>query len=250
MNNRFENKTILVTGASSGIGQETAIQISQEGGCVVLVGRDENRLQETIKKMKNPEKHHWISFDLMEIEKYKELFRILKEKQIVLNGLVHCAGVTAILPLRAMNFNNSLDLFKIHYFSFVELIKHYAKKGVSEGGSIVAISAINAHTPQKCMTAYASAKAAVETACRTLSLELIEKNIRINSVVVGSVETKMSENAGAILQSLHTDYENPVVRQLIDTATPDQIAKPILFLLSDDASYITGRELYADGGLL
>lgn len=247
---RFLDKSVLVTGASSGVGRAVAIAISREGGRVVLVGRDSQKLEETRSMMEHQDVHVCIPFDLLELDNYKEMFRMIKENGIVLDGMVHCAGTTAILPLRVLNVNNSMDLFKIHYFAFVELVKNYVKKGVSNGGSIVGISAINAHTPQKCMTAYASAKAAMESACRTLSIELIEKNTRINSVVLGGVKTNMAQTASGVIAQTGSKYENPVQRQMIAIAAPEQVVGPILFLLSDESSYITGRELYADGGLL
>lgn len=247
---RFQEKSVLVTGASSGVGRAAAIAISREGGRVVLVGRDPDKLKETRNRMESPGHHVTIPFDLLELDRYKELFGKIKEKDIVLDGMVHCAGTTAILPLRVWNRNAAMDLFKIHYFSFIELVKNYSRKGVSNGGSIVGISAMNAHTPQKCMTAYASAKAAMESACRTLSIELIEKGIRINSVVLGGVRTNMSETAGNVIAKTGSKYENPVLRQMIAVAEPEQVVGPILFLLSEESSYITGRELYADGGLL
>lgn len=247
---KFKDKSFLVTGASSGIGRALSQDIAAKGGRVVLIGRNKEKLNETVASMKNPEIHIAISYDLTDFEHYMDIFGRLKRESIRLDGLVHCAGFTEILPLRIMNQNNVLKLFNIHYFAFIELVKYYARKGVSNGGSVVGISAINVHTPQKCMTAYASAKSAVEAACKTLALELNSKNIRINSVVVGGVSTNMSEKASELISSIETSYENPVSRQLLGIQSPNQIADVISFMLSDESSCITGRTIYADGGLL
>ena len=247
---RFAGKTFLVTGASSGIGRAVSVAIDKDGGRVVLLGRDEEKLKETLAMLNVRQGHVPVSFDLTDFSQYNTFFSQLKEQGIVLDGMVHCAGTTSILPLRILNVNNATEMFNIHFFSFLELVKRYSKKGISNGGSIVGISAISAHVPQKCMTAYAAAKAAMESACRTLSLELVEKNIRINSVVVGGVKSAMSEKVTEILQGMESNYENPTQHQLLGIATPEQIVGPILFLLSEDSSYITVRELYADGGLL
>ena len=248
--NEFADKTILVTGASSGVGREVAIALSKKGARVVLVARDSERMDRTIHEMDNPAMHIAISFDLLRLDEYHEIFNTLKEKKIKLNGLVHCAGIAPVIPLRISNYQNSIDVFKLHYFSFVELAKFYSKKAYSEGGSIVAVSAISAHVPQKCMTAYSSSKAAVEAACRSLAIELVDKNIRINSVVLGGVNTSITANSNTSISNVTSTYENPVQRQLLGIAEPKQVVGPILFLLSDESGFITGRELYVDGGLL
>lgn len=243
-------KSYLVTGASSGIGRSLSQNIAMHGGRVIMVARNRKNLEDTLKKMKEPNQHIIIDYDLTDFDNYKNIFLPLKKENIKLDGLVHCAGIAEVLPLRIMKRNIALKLFDIHYFAFIELVKFYAKQGISNGGSIVGVSAVNAHTPQKCMTAYAAAKAAVESACRTLALELTDKGIRINSIVVGGVNTNMSENTSETITAVGSTYDNPVQRQLLGMETPDQVADVISFLLSDESSCITGRALYADGGLL
>ncbi len=247
---RFEGKTILVTGASSGIGKATVERLSREHARCVMLARNKQGLQKVLEDIDNSRNHMVMPFDLNDIDNYSELFKVLKDEGVVLDGMVHCAGFTKVLPLRTLSYESALELFRIHYFAFIELVKWYSKKGISNGGSIVGISAINSHVPQKCMTAYASAKAAVEAACRTLALELSEKNIRINSIVVGGIATGMGAEVQEISTTMHSDYLNPVSRQLLGVGRPEQIADVAAFLLSEDASFITGRELYVDGGLL
>ncbi len=243
----FENKCVIVTGASSGIGRETAVVLAQEGAKLVLVGRDKARLEETAELTGDREKHMIFPMDLCDFDAYRDFFSELKNAGTVLDGLVHCAGETVVTPLRTMKRSDGIKMMDIHFFAFLELVKGYAKKGMNNGGSIVAVSAINAHTPQKCMTMYAAAKSAVESACKTLALELAEKNIRINSVVVGGIDNKMKGTDG--MSGIQSDYVNPVERQVLGLGSTTDIATVIKFLLSDDARFITGREVYADGGL-
>lgn len=247
---KFLDKTYLVTGASSGIGKALSQNIAMQGGRVVLVARDKGKLKDSMKELSQKQKHLAINYDLTNFENYNKIFSLIKKEGLKLDGLVHCAGIAEVLPLRIMNRSNALKLFDIHYFAFIELIKYFSKKGVSNGGSIVGISAINAHTPQKCMTAYAAAKSAVESACKSLALELTEKGIRINSVVVGGVDTNIAENMSKTITVVGTNYENPIQRQLLGLEKPCQIADVISFLLSEESSCITGRALYADAGLL
>lgn len=247
---KFRGKTFLVTGASSGIGKALTRSIAAQDGCVVMIARDRERLEKTASKLENAQKHMIIDYDLTDFDHYNEIFRKIKNEGIRLDGMVHCAGIAEVLPLRVMNRSNAMKLFDIHYFALIELVKYYTKKGISNGGSIVGVSAINAHTPQKCMTAYAAAKSAVESACRTLALELTEKGIRINSVVVGGVATDIAKQMGEAITAVETSYENPVRRQLLGIEQPEQIADVISFLLSGESSCITGRALFADAGLL
>ena len=247
---KFAGKTFLVTGASSGIGKALSKNIAAQDGRVVMVARDREKLEVTATCMGNSQNHIIVDYDLTDFDHYKEIFARIKKEGLCLDGLVHCAGIAKVLPLRVMNRKEAMKLFDIHYFAFIELVKHYARKGEANGGSIVGVSAMNAHTPQKCMTAYAAAKSAVESACRTLALELTEKGIRINSVVVGGVSTEMAKKMGGSSIVAGSTYENPVQRQLLGLEQPEQIADVISFLLSKDSSCITGRAIYADAGLL
>lgn len=248
---KFSDKVYLVTGASSGIGKALSQNIAKHGGRVVLVARDKDKLERSMSELPQDQRHLVIDYDLTDFENYDEIFGRIKSEGIKLDGMVHCAGIADVLPLRIMNRNNALKLFDIHYFAFIELVKRYTKKGVSNGGSIVGVSAINAHTPQKCMTAYAAAKSAVESACKTLALELTEKGIRINSIVVGGVGgTNIAGDMSEAVTTIGSTYENPIQRQLLGLEKPCQIAEVISFLLSEESSCITGRALYADGGLL
>ena len=119
-----------------------------------------------------------------------------------------------------------------------------AKKKYNIGGSIVGISALNAHYPQKCMTLYSASKAAVEATIRSLALELSGQHIRINSVIPGAVNTPMAKSV-----ELHT-LNTIVAKQLLGIQSPEQIANLISFLLSDKSDAITGRNIFVDGGML
>ena len=247
----MNHKNYMVTGASSGVGRALAIEISKRGGCVVLVARREEELRETLKQMKNQEKHICIPFDLTCFDEYRRLFAQIKAKGIVLDGLVHCAGIAPITPLRAISYKSMSRIFDIHYFAFMELVKCYAKKGVSNGGSIVAVSSAVIEHPLKCMTVYASAKAAVEVACKNLAIELYDKSIRINTVVLGGVNTEMVQNTEDVVTEIvvrRDDWSS--VRHLMPIPEAKDVVGPILFLLGEDARYITGRKINVDGGML
>lgn len=247
----MDEKTYLITGASSGVGRALAIEISKRGGKVVLIARNEERLRQTIEQMENKEKHICVSFDLTDFDHYNELFDQIKGRQIVLDGMVHCAGIAPITPLRTISSKKMSEVFDIHYFAFMELVKFFSKKGMTNGGSVVAISSTVVEHPLKCMSVYAAAKAAVEAACKNLAIELYEKNIRINTVVLGGVNTEMARNIINVAPPVKTEMDDwSRVRQLMPIAQVSDVMGAIMFLLGKDSHYITGRKIFVDGGIL
>lgn len=241
----FKNKRILVTGASSGIGQALSISLSELGADVILVARNKNKLEKTLSMMSNGN-HIIVPFDLTQFDLYKNFFNNIIKNGNKLNGLVHCAGIAKPIPINS--FTNKLiqETMNINYYSFLELVKYYSKKTVSCGGSIVGVSSINTHKPEKCMTVYAGSKAALEASVKTMSIELIKKNIRINTVVPGAVDTEMSRKFIEQKEDLNSNYR--ANNQLMGISKPIDIANIIVFLLSDASKFVTGRHYYIDGG--
>lgn len=240
----FSRQKILVTGASSGIGRCLAIKLANEGCQVVLCGRHTDRLNETKAMLSDVDKHQCLSFDIRDVNCYENLFDKAIEDGIKLTGFVHCAGIAPVTPIRMLRKNIINDIIDTNYTSFMCLVGMYSKRKYSDGGSIVALSAINAHYAQKYMSVYAASKAALEASIRSMAIELSAKNIRINSVVPGATQTPMLNNISP------DELEAIVSRQALGIIPPEQIAEMILFLLSDKSKYITGREMYVDGGRL
>lgn len=226
-------------------GKETAILLSNLGAQVVLLGRDEQRLAET-KDNLSGDGHVSISLELREFEKYADAFKQIKETGKKLDGFVHCAGIAKVIPLKVVSANVIQDMFAVNYVSFMELIKHFAKKTNSDGGSVVCLSAINAHYPQKCMSVYAATKGALEMAVSSLAVELFEKKIRVNAVVPGPIATPMA----ASFSEVSGEESNIVGQQLMALGEPADIANMTAYLLSDASKFITGRKFYVDGGRL
>lgn len=239
----FSGKKIMVVGAASGIGRQTSILLSQLGACVVLADRNENKLSDVMYELPD-NKHTAITYDVKENDKCKELFDQAIRDGIKLDGLVYTVGIAKPVPLRVMSYQEYENIFSINYYGFINCVSLYAKRKYNNGGSIVGISAVNTHNPQKCMTLYAATKAAIEASVKTMSLELADQNIRINAVIPGAVATPMSENVN------RETLNNIVSKQLLGIQKPEQIADFIAFLLSDRSGAVTGRSLYADGGML
>ena len=240
----LHGRKILITGASSGIGRATAVLVSQLGGDVVLCGRHAQRLEETQKRMECPDRHTRIVFDVKEFDQYDEVFRTAVADGKKLGGLVHCAGIAKAIPLGRMKDSAVNDIMNVNFTSFMCLVGLYSKKKYSEGGSIVAVSSANTHYPQKCMSVYAASKSAIEASVRTMALELSMRNIRINCVVPGAVRTPMMDMTEE--EALHAIVQ----KQLLGVGKPEDVANMIAFLLSDASSFVTGRAMFADGGML
>ena len=238
-------KKILVTGASSGIGRSTSILLSQIGASVVLVSRNEDNLAETLSLMDNNSNHKCLACDLSYMEKIPALMKdAFSYNNIKLDGFVHCAGIGIGSPLMSLNIGMIDKIMNINYYSFLILTREFIKKQYNNGGSIVGISSIGAHKPQKCLSVYAGSKMALEGAVSTLSLELSPKGIRINTVVAGATDTPMMNYVGDL---------NPQIKSLKlnhPMAKPSDVANAIAFLLSDASPTITGKHLYVNGGFL
>lgn len=243
MNNPFslEGKTILVTGASSGIGQATAIECSKMGAMVVITGRNEERLNQTFEQLSGSG-HSKIIADLNNEEDIANIVDCCP----VLDGLVNNAGRGKSKPVNFINLEDLHDVYQTNLFGVVLLTKLLLKKKkIAKGGSIVFTSSISSYMTASGLAIYASSKAAVSAYMRTCAIELGSKNIRANAVLPGMVETKLI-NSGT-----YTDEDKKKDLNLYPLGrygVPNDVAYAIIYLLSDASTWVTGTELVVDGG--
>ncbi|NLK64047.1 MAG: SDR family oxidoreductase [Tissierellia bacterium] len=239
-------KRILVTGASSGIGQNTGILLSKLGAELVLVARNNERLQETL-SMLNGEAHASVSFDLSNIDDIKDMMDyICMDKK--LDGVVYSAGIAPIVPVPSINYNKMLEIMTVNYFAFMEIVKLFSKRKYSNGGSIVAVSSVSSYAGWRGASLYCGSKAAIDGSIRALAIELSNKGIRVNSVVPSNIKTKMLSDVTQYAGEEELDVIT--ARQPLGLGNPDDVANAIAFLLSDAARFITGSSLVVDGGYL
>ena len=237
----LEGKTVLVTGASSGIGQATAIECSKMGARVVITGRNEERLNETFSQLEG-EGHQIIVADLNTQEDIDKLVDACP----VLDGLVNNAGRGKSKPVNFLKLEDLQDVYQTNLFGVALLTKGLLKKKkLGKGASIVFTSSISSYMTAAGLSIYASSKAAVCGYMRTCAIELGVKGIRSNAVLPGMVETKLI-NSGT-----YTDEDKQKDLNLYPLGRygrPTDIAHGVIYLLSDASVWVTGLELVIDGG--
>lgn len=243
----FSGKRYIVTGAASGIGRDVSIKLSGQGAEVCLLGRSGEQLEKVRLCLSGSGHRHYIK-DLRESGGFKEIFDDIVSDGHKIDGIVYCAGMAKILPIANLSKAAMDESMAVNFYSFVEMTGLLSKKKYHDKASVVGVSSISVRYPKKCQGLYVATKAAMNAMVTAAAIELAEKDIRINTVMPGNVNTKMSKSA---LENKPEDE----VRSIIDKAVlgleePEDIADIILFLLSDASRMITGREIYADGGYI
>jgi NAD(P)-dependent dehydrogenase (short-subunit alcohol dehydrogenase family) len=246
MENPFslEGKSILVTGASSGIGRGIAVACAKMGAKVVLSGRNETRLKETLDLLEG-EGHVVLGGDLKSEDTRKELV----EKMPALDGIAYCAGISQIQMAKFMDQSSLEDIFQTNVFSPLMLnTLLLKKKKIKKNSSIIFISSISGvYRSQIGEGSYGATKAALAGFVKSLALELSAQGIRVNTIHPGVVETPLLEVSNGTfgeeeLEALRQKY--PLKR----FGKPEDIAYCAVYLLSDASGWMTGSNILIDGG--
>lgn len=237
----LEGKTVLVTGASSGIGQATAIECAKMGAKVVVTGRNAERLQETFDQLEG-QGHVQIIADLDNVE---DIDRLVAECP-GLDGLVNNAGRGCSKPVNFLKTDDLQGVFQTNVYGVALLTKTLLKKKkIAKNASIVFTSSISAYMTAPGLSVYAASKAAISAYMRTCALELAPKGIRSNAVLPGMVETKLINSGTYTDEDKQADLAfYPLGRY----GCPNDIAFGIIYLLSDASAWVTGTEMIIDGG--
>lgn len=239
-------KRVLVTGASSGIGRSCAILSSNLGASVVLVARRADKLQETLSMMSSQDRHIVIPCDIAEPESIAGMVSNAGK----IDGLVHSAGVAPMCPVGFVDGDQVDSTFRVNYFSFLELMRHYSKaKNRNSTLSVVAVSSVSASVGWSGGSVYCGSKGALSATVRSLALELASKGVRVNAVCPSNIKTPLYEVGAADMNDVDA-IKSLIAKQPLGLGTPEQVANAVVFLLSEAASFITGVNLPVDGGYL
>ena len=241
----LKGKTILVTGASSGIGRTTAIECSKMGSNVILTGRNQSRLEETVSflDVKEGQKHHYVVADLTDEVQLSKLVESVDS----LDGIVNNAGVNRVKPLSFIKPDDLEYIFQTNTFSSVNLTRVLVKKKkIKNGGSIVFTSSVSAFYNAPGRSLYAGSKSALTAFMRSFAVELADKKIRANAIHPGMIETNLIKENLSEEELQKNRGEYPLKR----FGRPEEIAWAAIYLLSDASSWITGTSLIIDGGFM
>lgn len=232
-------KHVLITGGSSGIGRESAIQASRLGAKVTVIARNVEKLKETIQLMDNSELHAWYEFDLNETKQIEGLVKRIVEEQGAVDGFCHAAGIAPARTLKISKPKFVEKMFRIHNYAFIEIIRCLSlNDNLNNGASLVGVSSIAAQRGGFGQGVYSAAKAGMEGVISPVAAELSERGIRINTVSFAMVDTAMYKD--------FLDYsgdEDLIEKQNLGIIDSNKAANMINFLLSDACPYITASSI-------
>lgn len=243
MNNPFsvEGKTILVTGASSGIGAEVAVGLAQLKANLVITGRNEERLSNIYNRLSGSN-HSKIIADLNRMEDIDKLISELP----VLDGVVFCAGIVKTMPVKNITDAAIDQIFETNIISNIRLCKRILReKKIAKSGSVVFISSVSTFNVKIGNSLYSATKGAMNSFSKAMALEVASQKIRVNCIQPGFIKTALL-NSGMITDEQLDAY---VSKHPLGLGSPDDVANMCVYLLSDASKWVTGSILTIDGGL-
>jgi len=241
------NKTIIVTGASSGIGRQCAISCSQLGAMIIIMGRNKERLKETMALLNEEQEHMLYSLDLTDYENLGEFVKFVKTEWDHVDGILNCAGVSTTLPFRRVTPEKMDEFFHNNVISAFNLCRVFIQeKLIGENGSIIFLSSVMGIAGATGKTLYGMTKGALLSGAKSLALELAPKNIRVNCISPGVVISPMSKNA--IYSKDEESLQRVTDLHPLGLGEVKDVANACIYLLSDASIWVTGSNLIIDGG--
>ena len=232
-------KQILITGASSGVGEAAARYLVAQGYGVVLVGRNSTKLQALCNEFGDVAT--MFEYDLSDYNRIEEIFSFCKKQEIKLDGLVYSAGIALNQPMRSLDMAQVSQVMDINCMSFVAMCRHMtSRKHSNDGTSIVAISSLSAETYYPGTVSYSMSKSAVNAAVKVMAKELVRRRIRVNAILPANINTPMGPAP-----------DDPVMlaQQPMGIIEKEYVAYLIEFLLSERSKYITGTLFPMSAGM-
>ncbi len=250
MDNPFslQNKVIVISGATSGIGKECAFQFAQQGAKLILLGRNKEKLQALLSELKTSDNHIFKVVDLdTELDKLSDIMKESVSEMGKINGLLHSAGIESTKPLKMLKTEDFEAHFRLNVTAAMMLAKEVSHfKNKAEQLSMVFIASVMGSLGEPGKIDYCSSKGALVNGVKALALELAKKGVRANTISPAMVETPMAQE---MFESLPEEsVQNIKDRHPLGLGKPLDIAYAAQYLLSDASRWVTGSDLKIDGG--
>ena len=237
----LEGKTVLVTGASSGIGKATAIACAAYGAQVVITGRNQERLNETLLLL-NGDGHIAIVAELCEQEEINRLVEAMPE----LDGVFFCAGVSDTTPVKYMNSEAIQRVLSTNLEAPMLLTQRLLlKKKIKKGASLVYMSSMGVEQVAPGLGIYAASKSGLNAFMRAVATEQASRKVRANAVMAGMVKTELIDSLSQLTEE---DIKRDEAKYPLGYGKPEDVANAVIYLLSDASRWMTGMTLKLDGG--
>ena len=243
----FSNKNFIVTGASSGMGRQVVVELAAAGANVLAIARRENELL-TLQEL-YPDRISLAAIDVCDYGNLEIEIREFVEKFGKLSGAVHAAGIVNYTAFKMYDEIDAKKIYEVSFWGGIKFIQICAKtKLANKGASFVLFSSTGSYNAARGMFAYASAKAAVRVAVRSIAKEICKNQQRINTVSPGWVKSNMTN----VLNETKDikDIKDIKDSHLLGVGEAEDVSGVVLFLLSDRADWITGTDIVVDGGYL
>lgn len=239
-------KTFAITGGNSGIGRATAHELVRRGAQVAIFGRDAQTLDTTQRELGG--RTQAVQGDVRRQDDLQRFFDAIRHEFDGLDGLFVNAGIAAFAPLEQMTHDHITSLIDVNFIGAISTIQH-ALPLLREGAAIVLTSSMYTTLGIAGSSIYTASKAALESLARTLSAELVNRQIRVNAISPGNIKTPLYERLGMAPDTLQAAAAAAVAQVPVQRfGQADEVARAAAFLLSPDSSYVVGETFVIDGG--
>lgn len=244
----LENKVVVISGAASGIARQCAVSCSKMGAKLILLDLNEDGLKETMTMVERPEEHYWASVNLLEYDRVSEIIKDAVAKVGRINGLLNCAGISTTNLFKLTKPEELDKFFHVNVHTGYFLAQECCRMGnlSKEGGSIVFFSSVAGSFGEVGKSTYGMTKAALLNLSKHLACELARKNVRVNSISPGAICTPINMN----LPHMKDPEKRAALeaQHLLGLGETEDIANACIYLLSDASRWVTGTNLFVDGG--